>query len=184
MTPVDVALAALRRARSHLAALLTSQPKMAEPLGNILAALVEAEDALASADANQAEGRGGSPSRRSAGRKPKRYERDARSGEEHLAEYRADSPYPFRAPKAVLDVVVDVLGRAGDPLSFQKLRTALGKRLGDNPAEYQLHVCLRFLLIGGLLRARRRTYAPADPKTFRRQAAALWRATPAADRAT
>lgn len=181
-TPVDVAVAALRRARVHLAGLLTSQPKLAEHLGNILTALIEAEEALQGPEANRIDERETPPARRATGRKPKRYERDTRAGEDHLAEYRADSPYPFRVPKGVLDVVVDLLEQAADPLRFEKLRTMLGKRLGDTPAEYQLHVCLRFLQAGSLIRARRRTYAPADPKTFRRQAAALWRGTPAADR--
>lgn len=175
------ALTALRRARTHLAGLLTSQPKLAEPLGQILGALVEAEEALAGLEGDGASGpaKRGEPS--SVGRKPKRYERQMRGGEECVAEFRSDSPYPFRVPKAVLDAVVDVLVASGRALRFADLRSALADRLGSAPADYQLHACLRLLFTRGLIRARRRTYSLADAKSFRRQAAALWRALPLAE---
>lgn len=179
--PLDVAVTALRRARAHLAGLLTTQPKLAEPLGQILSVLVEAEDALAKLADNQATERAPQAQPRLAGRKPKRYERHKRDGEEYVAEYRSDSPYPFRVPKAVFDAVVEALARGNQALRVAKLLSVLGAQLGETPAGYQLHVCLRLLLKHGLIRARRRTYFPADQKSFRRRAAALWRALPLAD---
>jgi hypothetical protein len=177
---VDAALSALRRARAHLVGLLTAQPKLAEPLGQILTALVEAEDALAGIAGERATEPVRPAGGASAGRKPKRYERHTRGGEEYVAEYRTDSPYPFRVPKTVFDAVVDVLAGSGDALGFAKLRSAIASRLGERPAEYQLHACLRLLSTQGLVRMRRRTYFPADQKSFRRRAAALWRELPLA----
>lgn len=174
--PTESILAALRRARASVAKLLQTHPELAEPLGAILAAIVEAEDGLAQLGGRR-RGRTGSSGTRTA-TKAKRYERHTRGGEEYLAEYRADSPYPFRVAKAVLDAIVTTLGSAKSPLRIGELRDAVSEAVGETPAPYQLQTCLRYLATDGLIRMRGRTYAAIEPKQLRRQVADMWKKTP------
>ena len=174
----ETVTAALRRARRSIAKLLRGHPKLGGPLGEILSALVDIEESLAHEPGGQIRATAGTAVRSRRG-KPKRYERHERGGEMFVAEYRPDSPYPFRVPKATLDEVVEVLATSDRPLRFVDLSSAVAKRLGDNLVNYQLHVCLRLLASGGLTRVRGRTYAPADPKAFRRKFGKLWKELPA-----
>ncbi len=95
-----------------------------------------------------------------------------------MAEFRADSPYPFRVPKTVLDAVVGALTAAKRPLRTGDVRSVVRKRLGETPADYQLHTCLRLLATGGLIRLRGQTYSAIEPKSLRRQVGKLWRELP------
>ena len=177
--PNEKAMAALRRARASVAKLLSLHPDLAKSVGEVLTALAEIDDALAQVHDRQNLLAANTVARRSQRSKPKRYERHNRGGEMFLAEYRPDSPYPFRVPKATLDTVVSVLATSERPLPIADLRSEISDRLGDDPAEYQVHVCLRLLASGGLTRVRGRTYAPADPKAFRRKFGKLWKELPA-----
>ncbi|MBU0617459.1 MAG: hypothetical protein KKI02_07065, partial [Planctomycetes bacterium] len=111
-------MAALRRARKSIAKLLRGHPKLAGPLGEILSALVDIEESLAHVPDGPRGAAGGMTAGRGRRGKPKRYERHERGGEMFVAEYRSDSPYPFRVPKATLDAVVDVLAASDRPLRF------------------------------------------------------------------
>jgi hypothetical protein len=174
--PTESILAPLRKAHASVAKLLQTHPELAEPLGAILAAIVEAEDSLAQLGSRR-RSRAGSGGARTAG-KQKRYERHTRGGEEYLAEYRTDSPYPFRVAKAVLDALVHTLGSAKSPLRIGDVREAVSETVGETPAPYQLQTCLRYLATDGLIRMRGRTYAAIEPKILRRQVADLWKKTP------
>jgi hypothetical protein len=92
------------------------------------------------------------PSRRY---KAKRYEAQRVGNEEFLAEFRFDSPFPFRCPKRVLDAVSAVVETAGRPLSFVEIQELVAKRLGEGAPDYQLRVCLRFLCSSAVEVARR-----------------------------
>lgn len=170
---------ALRRARRSIAKLLRDQPELAGPLGEILSAIVDIEESLAHVPDGPRGMAVGTTAARGQRGKPKRYERHERGGEMFVAEYRSDSPYPFRVPKVTLDAIIDVLAASDRPLRFSDLSSAVAKRIGDTPVNYQLHVCLRLLASGGLTRVRGRTYTPADPKAFRRKAGKLWKELPA-----
>jgi hypothetical protein len=166
-------LAALRQARAGLVDLLNAHPNLGRPLGRILAALGAAEESLAQPTVHEEVGT--TLRAKTKGSLPKSYERHVRGDEEFLAEYRADSPYPFRVSKRVLDATGEVLSAADRPLRFVDLKNAVGRRLRASPPDYQLRVCLRLLRKHQLVRARGNAYAAPAPKSLRRQVAIAWR---------
>jgi hypothetical protein len=171
--PLETTLASLRQARAGLVELLNAHPNLGRPLGSILAALGAAEESLAQLRGGEEVGTTFGAKKK--GSLPKSYERHVRGDEEFLAEYRADSPYPFRASRRVLDGVADVLAIADRPLRFAELKKAVSRRLGESPPEYQLHVCLRLLREYQLVRARGNAYAAPAPRSLRRQVVKTWR---------
>lgn len=166
--PVADLLGALRRARGCLASLLDEHPDAAKHAGAVLKELTKAEDACARFAAPDADP---GPARTL---KSKRYERHRRGGEDFVAEFRSDSPYPFRVPKIVLDAVVHALASAKAPQRSSQVRDVVRDQLGEDPIDYQVHTCLRFLVAQGLVRVKSRTYAAVNPKALRKQVARIW----------
>lgn len=101
--------------------------------------------------------------------KAKEYYTERVGGVETLSERRLDSPYPFRAPRDVLDAVVDALAKADEPLSFHRVCRHVADRLGRNPPEYAVRLCLRFLGQDdvGLVRHARTRFAAVDRARLR-----------------
>jgi hypothetical protein len=154
---------ALLRARDTLSVLLREFPETAPRAGELLAALGDIERASAG-DGRQS---GQSTSRRP-GRKPKYYVVETVGNDEFLAEYRADDPRPFRAPRAVFDAVVKVLAKARSPLQASEIRNKAARVLGGEPPDYAVRVCLRFLCSKsvGLVSRHRARYLAGDRHSF------------------
>lgn len=101
--------------------------------------------------------------------KAKEYSVEKVGGMETLSERRLDSPYPFRAPREVLDAVVDTLAKAEEPPSFHQICEKVADLLGRIPPEYAVRLCLRFLGQDGvqLVRHSRTRFSPVDRGKFR-----------------
>jgi hypothetical protein len=96
---------------------------------------------------------------------------------EALAEHRTSGKSkPMRCPKKVYDALARVLTGADRPLGLEEIMAAVGKVLGDRPADHQVRVALRLWMhVDPPLLARNRArYRPLVNMDFSTSALALW----------
>lgn len=96
---------------------------------------------------------------------------------ETLAERRqGGNAQPFRCPKALYDALAEVLAESERAMPLDELVTAVGKVLGDDPADFQMRVPLRFWmqLEPPLVQRSRARYRAVHANDFRETADDLW----------
>ena len=175
----EVVGAALRDIRDRVGDILQESPACAGSAGEILRALGRVEGAMfGQYPAPPPNRRGVGAERLHKRNKPKRYIRETVGGQEVLAEYRHDSQTPLRSPKEILDAVAEVLARAAESLSFEKVQAELTKQFGQEPPDYQARIALRFLQSADvrLVARSQAQYRAIDSHNVKRSTKKAWEA--------
>lgn len=104
-------------------------------------------------------------------------EKDASGHGEVLAEHRTSGKsYPFRCSKALYDAMTEVLITTDRPLFVEEIASAVEKKMGERPADFQVRVPLRLWLSVDppLVIRNRARYRAARPVSLASDANILW----------